>query len=111
MAAHYYLGTALGKAWRHEEAVAAFTKATAANPANPYAWLGLSGSALALGRDPQAAATFQRAMQLEMNPGFHRGYAQTALGLGRNETAAASVRNYLDGVGLAEQSGNTQPSS
>jgi len=105
MAAEYYLGASLAKAWRHEEAVAAFTRATAASPANPYAWLGLSGSALALGRDPQAAATFQRAMQLEMNPGFHRGYAQTALGLGRNETAASSVSNYLKNVGLAEQSG------
>ena len=105
MAAHYYLGAALAKAWRHEEAVAAFTRATTVNPANPFAWLGLSESALAIGRDAQAAATFQRALQLDMNPGFHRGYAQTALGLGRDATAVEGVRKYLDEVGLAEQAG------
>ena len=80
-------------------------RATSVSPANPYPWLGLSGSALALGRDPQAAATFQRAMQLEVNPGFHRGYAQTALGYGRDRPPSRACENLLDEVGLAEQSG------
>jgi len=105
MAAQYYLGVALTREWRHVEALAAFTRATKANEANPYAWLGLSEAALALGRDAQAAATLRRALLLEANPGFHRGYARVAFGVGKNETAVASTRAYLDSVGLTDESG------
>ncbi|MEQ1731644.1 MAG: hypothetical protein ABL982_25000, partial [Vicinamibacterales bacterium] len=91
--------------WRHEEAAAALGRATSVNPLNPFPWLVLSESALALGRDAQAAATLQRALQLESNPAFHRGYAQAAFTAGRNDVAATSTRTYLDNVGLAEQGG------
>jgi len=101
-ASHYYLGNALARLWRHQEALAAFDKAVEANRRSPYGWLALSESALALGRDAQASATLRIATQLEANPWFYASYARRAFGLGRNAAASANVRRYLDEAGLAD---------
>ena len=68
LAAHYFLGAALERAWRHEEALAEFSKAINLAPGNPSPWSGLNSAALGLGRDSQAAAALQHAMQIEWSP-------------------------------------------
>jgi tetratricopeptide (TPR) repeat protein len=103
LAAHYYLGVALEKSWRHEEAIAAFGRALKLNAAHTHSWAGLSVSALALNRDIQAAAALQQVRQLDSNPAFERAHAQMALRLGRNEAAAAAARSYINLVGWSSE--------
>jgi tetratricopeptide (TPR) repeat protein len=100
--AHLYLGRALARAWRHEEAIAVLSRATRLNGENPSVWLALSEAALALNRDAQANAAFQVAYQLESKLGFHVTRANAAFRVGRNEVAAAAARTYIEQVGLGE---------
>jgi len=101
-AAHYFLGVSLERAWRHEEAIAAFTKATNLAPRNPSFWSGLNSAALGLARDAQAAAALGVAMQLEWSPGYYWGQGFQALRLGRDDLAAKSIVTYLElrGIGV-----------
>jgi tetratricopeptide (TPR) repeat protein len=101
-AAHYYLGVALERAWRHEEAMAAFTKALPLMPGNPAPWSGVNSAAVGLGRTSQANAALVQAMQVEWSPGYYWTQALHALRLGRNDVAAASVARYLELQGTGE---------
>ena len=65
------LGTALEHAWRHDEALAAFTKSLEVMLENPAPWSGLSSAALGLSRDAQARAAIQNAMRIEWSPSIH----------------------------------------
>jgi tetratricopeptide (TPR) repeat protein len=100
--AHYYLGTALERAWRHEEALAVFAKAIGLMPRNQAPWSGLNSAAIGLQRDAQAAAALQNAMQLEWSPSYYWSQALHALRLGRNDLAATSVAKYLEVRGTGE---------
>ena len=100
--AHYYLGTALERAWRHEEALAIFGKAIGLMPRNPAPWSGLNSAAIGLQRDAQADAALQNAMEIEWSPSYYWSQALHALRLGRNDVAAASVTKYLDLRGIGE---------
>jgi len=100
--AHYYLGVALERAWRHDEALAAFSKAINLMPGNPSPWSGLNGAALGLGRDSQAAAAIQNAMQVEWSPGYYWSQGLQALRLGRDDLAATSLATYLELRGMGE---------
>ena len=101
-AAHYYLGVALERAWRHEEALAAFGKAIQLMPGTPSPWSGLNSAALGLGRDSQAAAAVQNAMQVEWSPSYYWNQGIHALRLGRDDLAAASLATFLELRGTGE---------
>jgi tetratricopeptide (TPR) repeat protein len=100
--ARYYLGTALERAWRHEEALTMFAKAIDLMPRNPAPWSGLNSAAIGLRRDAQANAALQNAMQIEWSPPYYWSQALHALRLGRNDVAAASVTRYLELRGIGE---------
>jgi tetratricopeptide (TPR) repeat protein len=100
--AHYYLGTAFERAWRHEEALSAFGKALNIMLQNPAPWSGLNSAAIGLQRDAQAAAALQNAMQTEWSPSYYWSQALHALRLGRNDLAADSVTRYLELRGTGE---------
>jgi tetratricopeptide (TPR) repeat protein len=101
-AAHYYLGVALERAWRHEEAIAVFTKTLKLMPRNPAPWSGLNSAAIALGRDVQAAAALQNALQVEWSPSYYWTQGLHAMRLGRDDLAAASLATYLELRGTGE---------
>jgi tetratricopeptide (TPR) repeat protein len=101
-AAQYYLGTALERAWRHDEALAAFAKAIDLMPNNPSPWSGLNTTALALHRDAQAAAAIQNAMQIEWSPSYYWTQATEAMRLGRDDIAASSAGTYVQLRGNGE---------
>jgi tetratricopeptide (TPR) repeat protein len=101
-AAQYFLGTALERAWRHEEALGAFTKSLAIMLENPAPWSGLSSAALGLSRDVQARAAIENAMRAEWSPSIHWTHALHALRLGRNDVAASSIATYLELRGNGE---------
>lgn len=93
--AQYYLGVALGRAWRHEEALAAFAKAVRLTPRNPPFWTGMNAASLALGRDAQGAAALQNALQYEWSPSYYWNQGIEALRLGRDDVAATSIATYV----------------
>ena len=101
-AAQYYLGAALERAWRHEESLAAFGKAIDLMPLNPAPWSGLNSAAIGLGRDSQAAAAVQNAMNVEWSPSYYWSQGIEALRLGRADLAAASLSTFLELRGMGE---------
>ena len=101
-AAHFFLGTALERTWRHEEALAAFAKAVDFMPGNPAPWSGLNSAALGLGRDSQANAALQRALQVEWSPSYYWSQGIQALRLGRDDLAATSIGTFLEMRGTGE---------
>jgi len=102
--AQYYLGVALASAWRHADAIVAYDRALGINKMVPATWMGLSASALALGRDSQANAALQQALQVESDPARYHAHALNAFAMGRDLVAAAAVRSYLERTGLGEES-------
>ena len=100
--AHYYLGVALERVWRHEEALAAFAKAIDLMPGNPAPWTGLNSAAVGLGRDSQAAAALQRAMQVEWSPSYYWSQGLHAMRLGRDDVATTSFARFFELRGTAE---------
>jgi tetratricopeptide (TPR) repeat protein len=104
LSAQYYFGVALSSLWRHEDALAAFGRALGVSKLVPASWMGLSGAALALGRDSQANAALQQALQVEDAPDLYRVHAGNAFAMGRDLVAGAAVRSYLERTGLGEES-------
>jgi tetratricopeptide (TPR) repeat protein len=100
--ARYYLGTALNRAWRHDEALAEFSTAIGLMPGNPAPWSGLSFAALALRRDAQAAAAVETALSVEWSPSYYYTMGLEALRLGRDDVATASIATYLELRGVGE---------
>lgn len=100
--AHYHLGQALAKVWRHDEALASFQRAIDLMPASPFPWARSSAAWLALERDTQAAAALSRAYQIEPLPSHYWAHGIAALRLGRNDVAAASLTTYLEQRGGGE---------
>ena len=100
--AQYYLGTALERAWRHEEALAAFAKAIDLMPGNTSPWSGVNAAALGLKREAQAAAAVQNALQVDFSPSLYWTQALHALRLGRDDVAAESLARYLRLRGTGE---------
>jgi tetratricopeptide (TPR) repeat protein len=104
LAVQHYFGVALSSVWRHEDALAAFSRAVGVNKMVSASWMGLSGAALALGRDSQANAALQQAMQVEDAPRLYRVHAGNAFAMGRDLVAGSAVRSYLERTGLGEES-------
>jgi tetratricopeptide (TPR) repeat protein len=102
--AQYYLGVALASAWRHADALAAYDRALAINKMVPATWMGVSASALALGRDSQANASLQQALLVESDPARYRTHALNAFAMGRDLVAGAATRSYLERTSLGEES-------
>jgi tetratricopeptide (TPR) repeat protein len=102
-AGQYYLGRLLAANWRHDEALIAFERALRIDDAVSAPWMGLAASALALGRDAQASASFQHALQIESNPGLYWSHATDAFAFGRDIAAASAVRVYIDHVGWGDE--------
>jgi tetratricopeptide (TPR) repeat protein len=94
-AAAYALASALADGNEHVEALALFDRATRMNSRSSHAWLGLSMSALALGRTAQSNATLSLAMQLNQSPRHYATRARRALGFGMDAVAVADARRYI----------------
>ena len=92
--AHYFHGVELAASWRHADALAAFERAVTLNASVSEPWMRLSASALALGRDQQAAAALRRGLDLDSNPELYRVHAGDAFAVARNLAAAAAARTY-----------------
>ena len=82
----------------------AYDRALGINKMVPATWMGLSASALALGRDSQANAALQQALQVESDPARYHAHALNAFAMGRDLVAAAAVRSYLERSGFGEES-------
>jgi tetratricopeptide (TPR) repeat protein len=97
--ATYRLATALAAANRHLEALETYGRCTKLLDASPDAWYGLSVSALALGRVPQANAAMLLVQNRRSNPGWYRSRAYAALRLGLDAVAAEDARRYVTQAG------------
>ncbi|MEO7274421.1 MAG: tetratricopeptide repeat protein [Vicinamibacterales bacterium] len=98
-AATYYLAASLANEWRYGEALELYSRATQLNAGSSEAWMGLSVSALALGRTSQANAAMVHALAALADPSLYRSRAEAAFGLGADEVAAEDVRHYLEATG------------
>ncbi len=102
-AAAYYLAAALASEWRHDEAIAAYSRAVELNAGSADAWMGLSVTALALGRTVQANAAMTQAMRREGGSDMYRSRAYAALAVGADAIAAADTRRYLELAGWSTE--------
>lgn len=101
--AQYHLGEALSRAWRHDEALVAFSKAVRQEPRNPFYWVGLANSATARRRDTQARGALQTALQTEWSPSYYWQQAIDALRVGRDDVVITSLATYMDLAGIDEE--------
>jgi tetratricopeptide (TPR) repeat protein len=99
-ASHYWLAAALADAGRAQEAVTVAARATQLNPRSPEAWLQLSTTALGAGREAQANAAMNLALQLEDNPQWYFARAHRAFETGHYAIITQDVSAYIDGAGL-----------
>ena len=102
---HYRLGLALMDLPRRDDAVRAFTRATALKRDLPEAWFGLSLAALADHRDAEASAALEQVLRLDSSVDWLRARASRALSLNRADAAAADARRFLSRHGLADNDG------
>jgi len=82
----------------------AYDRALGINKMVPATWMGLSASALALGRDSQANAALQQALLIESDPARYRAHALEAFAMGRDLVAGAATRSYLERTSVGEES-------
>ena len=99
---HYTLGRAYNVADRREDALGAFSRATALNPDFEHAWFELSIAALALRRDSQANAAFVQFAARNDDPDALRRRAYAAMELDRPDIAAKDATRYHEQHGFAE---------
>jgi tetratricopeptide (TPR) repeat protein len=101
-AAHYWLGNMLRRENRHTEAIVPVGRATDLNARSPHAWLELSITAGALGRNSQAEAAFTRLRQLDSDPSWFSTRAHAAFGVGVYELVARDADSYTRELGFNE---------
>jgi len=103
-AAPYYLASSLADEGRHADALAMFDRAVRANAESPHAWLGVSVSSLALGRDAEADAAMKRVMSLQADPDWYRVRAYAALRHRMDSRAADDVHRFIKLAGWENKS-------
>jgi tetratricopeptide (TPR) repeat protein len=103
-AAAYFLAGALFDERQYSEALTWYSKATHLNQDSAYAWMGLSVTALALGRGSQANAAMARAWTIDSDPAWYSQRAREALGVAADATAASDARHYLEIAGWSSES-------
>ena len=101
-AVHFVRAEALRWSDRHEDAVAAYRRAIALQPAMPYAYFGLSLSQLAMGDKAAAADSFTRCTTLSPTHEWFRSRIMAAMRLAVDDFVVSDAKSYIQSVGWSE---------
>ncbi|HTH03280.1 MAG TPA: tetratricopeptide repeat protein [Vicinamibacterales bacterium] len=102
--AQLYLAGMLRSARRYEDAMRAAERAVALDRESTHAWYELNLSALASGRDKEAADALAQIIGRDSNPAWYQSQTYDAYALGRDEAVIRSATAYIRSAGQGNES-------